>query len=396
MITHSFLNLTEVMRSAYQKMPHGSELELAHRKLIDQVMKSFRNTQDYKSTVMHVFNYITYLFVEGNSYLNDDFEDPMSLPSKYGDIDDKIIQSAIGSKFIQKRSVDWSQLVSVEFKSNESVAEKQSPLVIKSKQPPDPKNQPIRQVIVSSNTGPIITPTSKSDLYIQSPTVPQFDTSKPWASGYIDGILYTIYPSLPKIPTKQNEISATTEESIIGDAELRGLYPNVLIRTRAACMYDQVPGIKLNSVLGLILPIEGYTEEQLIDNLVKYPHLFKLMKEVDGTLKSFYSTVEINGELKKVSDIWYTLPESKVIPYTKDFVKEYVVRRYLLERDVKGIEHRYKLYGTLDPYLTLFAPIENYLNLGYTDIVGIARACVRSRVNYKRSRNPVLRRLANE
>ena len=212
----------------------------------------------------------------------------------------------------------------------------------------------------------------------------------------VSGRSYTIYPSIPKIPTKQNEISVTTEVSMIQDADLRRLYPNVLIRTRAACMYDQVPGIKLDPVLGLILPIAGYTEEQLVDNLVKYPHLFKLMKEVDGTLKSFYSTIEIDGTLKKVSDVWNDFPESKVIPYTKDFVKEYVVRRYLLERDIDGVEHRYKLYGTLDPYLTLFAPVENYLNLGYTDIIGIARACVNARVSYKRSRNPVLRRLADE
>ena len=114
---------------------------------------------------------------------------------------------------------------------------------------------------------------------------------------------------------------------------------------------------------------------------------------MNGSLESFYSTLEVDGELYKISDVWSTLPESGIIPYTKEFVKEYVVRRYLLERDIKGIEHKYPLYGSLDMFLTLFTSPDDYASMGYTNIIQMARDCVTARVNYKRSRNPVLRRL---
>ena len=179
------------------------------------------------------------------------------------------------------------------------------------------------------------------------------------------------------------------------DSELLNLFPTEFIRTRAECMYEEHPGIKCDSQLGLILPIKGYTEKQLRDNIIKYPHIFKLMKCVEGSFESFYSTIEIDGQLHKISEVWKNLPESKSIPYTKEFVKEYVVRRYLLERDIKHIDHKYKIFGSLDPFLTLFAPADFYVFAGYKKPVELAKSCVIARVNYKQSRNPVLRRLAD-
>ena len=66
-------------------------------------------------------------------------------------------------------------------------------------------------------------------------------------------------------------------------------------------------------------------------------------------------------------------------------LKEYVIRRYLLERD-NGVEHKYKLRGNLQPYITLFAPPEFY----NTDPVELARTAVKARVEFLRSRNPYL------
>ena len=84
-----------------------------------------------------------------------------------------------------------------------------------------------------------------------------------------------------------------------------------------------------------------------------------------------------------------------LIPYNSDYIKEYVIRRYLLERDVDNIKHNYPLFGTLDPFLTLFTTVEDYINYGYTDVEDIGRQCVKARVAYKQSRNPILRRLKN-
>ena len=76
-------------------------------------------------------------------------------------------------------------------------------------------------------------------------------------------------------------------------------------------------------------------------------------------------------------------------------MKEYVVRRYLLERDISNVQHRYPLWGSLDPFLTLFMPPDEYIKYGYTDIIDLARKCVESRVSYRKSRNPIVRRLSN-
>lgn len=236
-------------------------------------------------------------------------------------------------------------------------------------------------------------PTPKEDLYIRSPAVPQFDVTKPWRWGYIDNTKYVVYPSLPEIPRKQNEISATTDIRRFTDAELLALYPNRLIHTRAPSMYEEVSGLEYHPDLGVIFPIEGFTSEQIVENIIQYPHIFRLTKCVDGQIVNFYTTLEIDGQLHKTSEIWQDLPESKVIPRTSEFVKEYVVRRYLLERDVKRVEHIYPMFGSLEPFLTLFSTPDHYAQLGYDDAVALAKQCVQSRVSYKQTRNPVLRRL---
>ena len=135
----------------------------------------------------------------------------------------------------------------------------------------------------------------------------------------------------------------------------------------------------------------------MIDNIIKYPHFEGLVRQgrLKGTTRyvDFWKYIEINGELYKTKDIWEELDDTKRLPKVKAVMEDYVVRRYLLERDLKGIDHKYKLFGELDPYLTLFMPSENYIQLGYTDVIDIAKQCVKSRVSYKLSRNPVIRRL---
>ena len=237
--------------------------------------------------------------------------------------------------------------------------------------------------------------TDKSDLYIQPPVVPQFDVDSIWASAVIDGTKYCIYSSVPSVPTRQNEISVTTDVKLMTESQLMNLYPHNFIRTRSPSMYDIVPGCRFDDKLGLILPVQGFTDAELIDNIIKYPHLYKLSKLNGDEIISFYNTIEINGELQKISEVWKDLPDTSKIPYTADFVKEYVVRRYLLERDLHHVTHKYPMYGTLDPYLTLFSDPSDYIQWGYTDVVEIARQCVKSRVAYKRSRNPILRRMEN-
>ena len=102
--------------------------------------------------------------------------------------------------------------------------------------------------------------------------------------------------------------------------------------------------------------------------------------------------MEIGGELVDTLEVWDSLEISKWIPKSAEFIKEYIVRKYLMDIEYKGAEFKYPIYGTLDPYLTLFMPIEEYTKRGY-NAVDLATKCVLSRVSYKQSRSPILRRI---
>lgn len=360
-----------------------------HAKLITYVVQHFRNSNQYKQKVVDALNIITYAV-----YANDPL--PFNWSSKepfqnMPQIEESLLQETLGDVYLTVDSIEWD--VDPSYDSDKAVTiQSKSAIPSTSFQPK--QNKSTSNQSFSDFVGTTI-PTSKQDLYIQSPTVPQIDYSKVWMSGVIDSEVYTIYETLPKIPTKQNEISCTTNPSQMTDRELLKLYPNVRIKTRAASMYEPVSGIKLHPILGLILPIKEYTEQQLIDNLIQYPHFFKLAREIDGKQCSFYSHIELDGKLVNILDVWDDIPESQIIPKQADFIKEYVVRRYLLERDIDGIKHKYPLFGDLNPFLTLPMTMSDYSNFGYTDLVKLARQCVASRVNYKVSRNPIVRRLGN-
>lgn len=356
-----------------------------HAKLITYVVSHFRNSNQYKQKVVDALNIITYAV-----YANDPL--PFNWSSKdpfknMPDIEDELLKETLGDVYLTVDGIEWD--VDASYGSAE-VAETQPKQTIARPK----KKEPILPKVFPPATG-VASPTLKQDLYIQSPVIPQIDYSKVWMTGVVDSETYTIYETLPRIPTKQNEISCTTNPSQMTDKELLRLYPNVRIRTRAASMYEPISGIKLHPILGLILPIKEYTEQQLIENLLQYPHFFKLVREIDGKQCSFYSHIEIDGELVNILDVWDDLPESQIIPKQADFIKEYVVRRYLLERDIDGISHKYPLFGDLDPFLTLPLTTSDYMDFGYTDLVKLARQCVASRVNYKVSRNPIVRRLGS-
>lgn len=238
---------------------------------------------------------------------------------------------------------------------------------------------------------------AKEDLFIQGPKVPRFDVNAPFLYQADGNDILAIYTTLPLVPNKQCEISCTTDINLYSDSDLLKLYPNRFIPTRSEVMYDKEIASKYSleydDTLGILIPIEGYTMKDVRDNMIEYPHIFQLRKRIDDDLVNFYSTVEIDGKLHKITEMWDVLKDTKRLPKSRDFMKEYVVRRYLLERDKRNIIHKYPMLGSLNPFLTLFMTPEDYLKYGYYDSVGMARSCVNSRVEYHRSRNPILRRL---
>ena len=247
--------------------------------------------------------------------------------------------------------------------------------------------------IISTKIDQVERPTPKQDLYLSPPKVPSIDFSRVYMSGNIGGNDVAIYYSLPEIPTCQNEISITTDVSKMTTSELLNLYPNRLIPTRYVTMYQTILGTEFDDSLGTLTYVEGYTLDQIRDNIIKYPHFYKMYRVIDGEFISFYKHIEIDGELYPILEAWNNLPEAKVLPRNVDVMKDYVVRRYLLERDIKHIEHKFPLFGEFNSFLTLFMPMSSYISYGYTDVANIAKQCVESRVAFRRSHNPIYRRL---
>lgn len=236
--------------------------------------------------------------------------------------------------------------------------------------------------------------TPQHAVSLKHPAIPQIDYNKsPWISGVVNGEEYAIYESLPRIPTVQNEISVTTDSSIMRDRDFLNLFPNHVMHTRRPAMYEKVEGLYYDPDIGTVLPIEGYTLEQCIDNVIQYPHLFQLKRFVKKEWVMFSSYIEINGELMPSVAAWNTIPDSKKIPAHPEYIYEYVLRRYLLERDIGKVYHKYDIWGTLDSFLTLFAPADWYAKHGYKDSLDIAKKCVDSRVSFLRSRNPIIRKI---
>lgn len=344
--------------------------------VITYVIKHFDGTMQYKQQVVRVLNIITYAayaseMLPTNWSKNNPF---INIP----DIDDTAIQETLGDIYLTVDAIEWDVAVV----DNPVVLEGTKMRPITSL--PTATIQPIKDVTI------VETPTT--DLYIQAPEIPQFDVTKPWLQKQCGADLLTIYTTLPEIPKRQRDISITTNVDIMTDSDLLKLYPNHFIRTRAPILYTPQTNMDFDKDLGVILPIDDYSREQVVENIIKYPHLYKLAREQNGELVSFYAFMEIDGELKDVVEIWDSLEISKWIPKNVDFIKEYVVRKYLMDIEHKGATYKYPLFGTLDPFLTLFMPASEYAKRGY-DVVDLAKKCVQSRVSYKQSRSPIIRRI---
>ena len=380
-----------------------------HTAVVSYVIEHYKDTKKYRQQVVDALNCLTCYIMQNNCPpFNWKATDPLNTMP---DIDLDEVEKGIGDFYLTPESIDWdvapvadNDYVSsvVNASATESKISTQSTLksVSSVSTPATPKgpiivNKPLQDYKKphKSGTRNTVLPTPKEDLYIQPPKCPRFDVNKIWLSTSVGGDSLVIYTTLPEIPTRQNEISITTNPDKMSDAELMALYPNQVIHTRNPIMYQHYDGMDYDEDLGCLFPISGFTREQLIDNIIQYPHLYRLRKVgPNGELSKFFQTIEISGELLPIETAWDNLPDAKFIPRDPEFVKEYVVRRYLLEEKV-GIKHKYNIAGTLDPFLTLFMPYTKYIERGYTDTLKIVKQCVNSRIRYKQSRSPILQRI---
>lgn len=350
-----------------------SKLSTYHIGVVNYVVNHYENRVAFRRRVCQVMNTITYRVVSGD-YMPDNWsqDDPLNnLPLEDNDVLKYYLSKL--SLYVDESSIEWDVI------------------------PADANNHKVVPSFVSldAKDPPKLVATPKEDLYIQPPLVPRFDYTKPYARVVSGNDMLVIYTSLPEIPTKQNEISVTTDVNNMTAAQLMQLYPNQFIRTRSPVMYNELPGVPFDDQLGLLIPFQGFSEEAIRRNVIEYPHIYQLRRVTPKGIVSFYQSIELNGELHSIYDVWDILPDTQCLPKTAEYIKEYVVRRYLLERD-SGVKHNYPMFGSLDRYLTLFTTPAEYAELGVIDDpVELARMCVRSRVSYKQTRNPILRRLGD-
>lgn len=352
-----------------------------HSSVIDYVIKHFDGTMSYKQKVVRVLNILTYaLYASEPLPMNWRKTAPFdNIP----DIDNDQIEEVLGDIYLTADAIDWDIAIVDTVEPAPTVASSVT------------RFKPIEPAItpsVQTHKDASIIETPATDLYIQAPEIPQFDYSRPWVQKQCGADLLTIYTTLPEIPQRQRDISITTNVTKMTDSDLLKLYPNHFVHTRAPIMYTPQTNMDFDKDFGVILPIDDYSKEQVIENIIKYPHLYKLAREQNDELVSFYAYMEIDGELVDTLEVWDSLEISKWIPKQVEFIKEYIVRKYLMDIEYKGETFKYPIFGTLDPYLTLFMPASEYAKRGY-DVIKLARSCVQSRVSYKQSRSPVLRRI---
>lgn len=372
------------------KYPANCQAKLTdlHNEIIQYASDNFSSKVSFKRSVIKAMNTVSYLLISGDTIPSG--WKPQNLTSGLPDISEDSLKSKLKNCYVPQTSIDWSELVEAD---NDSI----DPSINKDNESVRIDSEFSFKQIENSEQFAAVSHSEPEDLYLQGPLIPQIDTSKIYASGEIDGTKLVIYHSLPIVPTRQCEISVTTDVSLLSERDLMKLYPDRRFYTRNSDLYRKVDGLYYEEGLGCVLPIKDFSRSQIIDNMIKYPHLeniLRLGKSASGAkYVEFWKFIEIGGELHRTKDIWDSLPESSFIPKSKFFMEEYVIRRYLLERDVEGINHRFKMFGSLDPFLTLFMDSDSYIRYGYKNVVEIARQCVCSRVSYKKSRNPILRRL---
>ena len=248
------------------------------------------------------------------------------------------------------------------------------------------------------------------DIVLATKPYQRFDTSRVWKKVYDDcGRPMNMYATLPIIPKKQRDISVTTNVDRMSRSELLNLYPKTtpVKGFRSHPIFrQQYEGFTTDPIFGFIPKIEGFTEEQVIDNIIKYPSLdsttrLKIRPKTTSMKypQPFYHDIEIDGELidcKKITEeICERIPDiSRFIHAGAAYypiIWDYIVRRYLLERDILHLEHKYPMYGDLQPFASLCLSADEYVKRGYTDdIEEFAYNHVKSRIHYLESINPVI------
>lgn len=364
------MDFTQIPASLKYPMKYKANLSSIHSELVTAFASSHNHSIKSKRRIVDIINIVSYIVISGES-----FPDSWNLSNPLSSIDlenyaDAIdVESRLGELYVNFTDIHWDINTDCGYitESFNSVQTDKSEL----------------EMTISSSTEK----TPIENVLLDPRKIPRFDYSKPWLKQNVNGVTYTIPTSLPMKPERSQDITVTTDVNMMSDYDTDRLFPNWFMHTRGVSLYKPLDNIELDPDFGLIFNFDGFTREQVLDNIIKYPYLYNITRVVDGEIRDFYLDIEIDGELHSTESIWESMTDTKILPKTKRFMAEYVVRRYLLERDIKGIQHKYPIRGSYDPFLVLFMPKEMYIQHGYTNV---GRLHVQSRVSYLQMLNPII------
>lgn len=240
----------------------------------------------------------------------------------------------------------------------------------------------------------------------------QFSTNDAHSISTSADIYYIPY-SYPIIPECQCDITVTTPLKLLKDNDYLKLIPNLIYRSRHPLMFNNkyMFNIDIDPDIGWIPKIEGCTQEEVIDNILKYPTIDFLQRDVDeNNYVPFSSYFEFNNELSEAtldrmqeliplesnSDEYELFVQMGRIP----FYQEYICRKYLIERD-RGESHISDCVGDVQPFMEVNMPYDMYIficdkyNLNtMRDIpneLSLIKIGMKHRQEYLRSINPVIK-----
>ena len=388
------LNRTIVPNNYRAYLSKISELDA---KLVEHIQNTGVSSYRDKLDATRKLNSIAYQVIVGD-YVDIDPSDPKDYDSIVA-IDDSECQSILGNLFIKIGDIDWD-VDRVESTGSRNVPA--SPVEgahgFRQLFPDISENQNYTEYDVVDTSHLSNRESKDKDISFAFKKVPKLDPDKVWAVGHdVYGRQVPIYVTLPEIPRVQNDITVTTDINKMSKQDLLNLFPTKRLRPRHEELYEKVPGFDWDPILGYIPRILDFTKDQIIENLIKYPKFSLLFRTVGEQRVSFTNFIELDeGNIVPWNVAAEISPDMVALPKSKIFYRDYIVRRYLLERDILHMEHKYPMFGTFDPFMTLFTTMDEYAKLGYDDFESMARQCVVGRVKFFQTRNPLVRGLLDE
>ena len=279
------MDFTQIPDSLNYQKKYKAELSKLHSDIIVNFSKNCELNYTNKRKIIDVLNIVSYLVISGDAFPTDwksSHPLDMSVESYLDTID---LVDYLNDLYISYKEISWD-ITKNDFALETFNEQKRL-------------EKPDIHITVSHGSGVTIIDkvdikTPIEDVLLEPRKIPLFDFSKPWLRQSIHGVTYTIPTSLPLKPERSQDITVSTDVNMMSDFDIDKLFPNWFMHTRGVSLYKPLDGVELDPDFGLIFQFDGFTREQVIDNIIKYPYLYNVTRFVDGSVQDFYLNIEIS------------------------------------------------------------------------------------------------------